>query len=148
MIQILGLGDGDVLRGKKTKSVEKRAKFEKSKTESGMDIKEDKKNSRTETLECRLQSSNDLNHTPLSDSVCGAGEPLKGVVRAPETNKEFEKDVQVRKREGNKDRVKGRVGSTGVVKADSFKSISGQSGGKYDYWEPKNRCAEKVGNIE
>ncbi|KAL2464044.1 uncharacterized protein Fot_52000 [Forsythia ovata] len=139
------LGDGDVLRGKKTKSVEKRAKFEKSKTESGMDIKEDKKNSGTETLECGLQSSNDLNCTPLSDSVCGAGEPLKGVVRAHETIREFEKDVQVRKREGNKYRVKGRVGSTDVVKADSFESISGQSGGKYDYREPKNRSAEKVG---
>ncbi|KAL2534625.1 CW-type domain-containing protein [Abeliophyllum distichum] len=139
------LGDGDVLRGKKTKSVEKREKFEKSKTESGMDIKEDKKNLGTETLEYRLQSSNDLSCTPLSDSVCGAGEPLKGVVRAPETIREFEKDVQVRKREGNKDRVKGRVGSTDVVKADSFESISGQSGGKYDYREPKNRSVEKVG---
>ncbi|KAL2468244.1 Uncharacterized protein Fot_51769 [Forsythia ovata] len=32
-----------------------------------------------------------------------------------------------------------------MVKADSFESISGQSGGKYDYREPKNRFAEKVG---
>ncbi|KAL2505548.1 CW-type domain-containing protein [Abeliophyllum distichum] len=62
------LGDGDVLRGKKTIPVEKRAKFEKSKTKFGRDIKEDKKNSRTETLECRLLSSNNLNCTPLSDS--------------------------------------------------------------------------------
>ncbi|KAL2543658.1 uncharacterized protein Fot_12891 [Forsythia ovata] len=62
------LGGGDVLRGKKIVPVEKRAKFEKSKIEFGMDIKEDRKNSGTETRECRMLSSIDLNCTPLSDS--------------------------------------------------------------------------------
>ncbi|CAI9765879.1 unnamed protein product [Fraxinus pennsylvanica] len=110
-----------------------------------MDIKEDKKISGTETLECRLQSSNDLNCKPISDSVCNAGEYLKGVVRAPTTIRDFESNVPVRKRVGNKNRVKGRAGSAVVVKADSFESISGQSGVKYDYQEPKNRSADKVG---
>ncbi|XP_022842403.1 uncharacterized protein LOC111366019 [Olea europaea var. sylvestris] len=139
------LGNGDVLRGKKTKSVEKRAKFEKSKKEPGMDIKEDKKNLGTETLECRLQSSDETNCKPISDSDCSAGESLKGVVRTPETIREFGRDVLVRKMEDNKDIVKGRIGSADVVKAESFESISGHSGGKYDYQEPKNRSAEKVG---
>ncbi|CAA2983175.1 Retrovirus-related Pol polyprotein from transposon TNT 1-94 [Olea europaea subsp. europaea] len=136
------LGNGDVLRGKKTKSVEKRANFDESKNESGMDIKEDKK---ILTLECRLQSSNDLNCKPISDSVCSAGESLKGVHRTSKTIRDFESDVSVRKGAGNKDRVKGRAGSADVDKADSFESISGQSGVKYDFQEPKNRFTDKVG---
>lgn len=70
---------------------------------------------------------------------------MKGVHRTPKTIRDFESDVSVRKRAGNKDRVKGRAGSADVDKADSFESISGQSGVKYDFQEPKNRFTDKVG---
>ncbi|KAG8372966.1 hypothetical protein BUALT_Bualt12G0122000 [Buddleja alternifolia] len=105
--------NNDVRGGKKAKSVDKSENFEKLENESTVDLNNRKQNNlESEIPECRMQHSHDLNCKPLSDTI------------------REEKDVQVNKKKGNKDSVKGKTVS-----------------GKYDHQESGSSSVEKVTEV-
>ncbi|KAI3459285.1 hypothetical protein Pfo_015948 [Paulownia fortunei] len=120
--------NNDVLGGKKTKSIKMRENFEKSENECMVGLDDRKqKNSESEILESRVQPSHDLYFKPLSDTVREV------------------KDVQVKKRKGSKDGVKGRVVSGDLVKDASVERISPCSRGKHEQQGSRASSVEKLG---
>lgn len=115
--------NNDASRGKKTKAVDKRENFDKSK-----DNLEDldgcvQKTVRGDNMECNMQPFHDLNCKSLPDRV-----------------RDTDKNVLINTRE-SKNRVKGRAVSGDSVKDVSFEHTSDQSHGKYE--QLKSRCSSR-----
>lgn len=67
------------------------------------------------TPDCKDFFSNDLKSTPLSSSICDAGETAKVTAKASAVSKEV-----------NENRVQGRIVSVEALKESSLESVSGQ----------------------
>lgn len=120
--------NNNVFGGKKTKFVDKSGNLEKSEDEFRVDLNDSKPQTLDgRNLECSTQPFNDLTCRPLPDIV-----------------REMEKDVQVKKRKGNKDRVKGNVVSGDSVKDASLEHTSDQSFGKYEQSVSRCSSVEKI----
>ncbi|KAL8047692.1 hypothetical protein ABFS82_07G016800 [Erythranthe guttata] len=115
--------------GNKTKFVDKRQNLDKSEdkrlTAGPSSCKQ--KSLDGKALECNARPFIDANCRPISDTVM-----------------ESENDVQVKKRKGSKDKVKGRAVSGDSVKYASFEHTFDQSCGKIEQLESKCSSVEKT----
>ncbi|KAL8524992.1 hypothetical protein ACS0TY_014573 [Phlomoides rotata] len=119
--------NNDVFRGKDTKFVDKRGKFEKSEDNFIDDPKDcDQKTLGGDNLECSMQPFHDLNCKSL-----------------PEAVRDSDKDDLIKRRKVSKVRVKGRA-SVDLVKDASVEHISVQSYGKYEQPESRGSSVEKI----
>ncbi|XP_020226190.1 uncharacterized protein LOC109807896 [Cajanus cajan] len=119
------VGEGHLLKKRKVTVVDQSEKVHMNANFSENDMKlHVKKKLGNRTPDRKDFLSNDLRSTPLSSSICDAGETAEVTGKAFEVSKEV-----------NKDGVKCRVVSTEVVKEDSLESISGQD---FDKFENKN----------
>lgn len=92
-----------------------------------------KKRLGNKTPECKDFPSDDLKCTPLSSSVCEAGETAEVTCRASEVSKKVKKDG-----------TDGRMGSIEAVKEESIESISGKDFGKSEKQNMGNCSMPKV----
>ncbi|PIN18026.1 hypothetical protein CDL12_09311 [Handroanthus impetiginosus] len=123
-ISVKTLNDG-VLRGKKTKYVDKSRNLEESHHEFLLDHNDFKQ----KILGCdNLDPFCDLNFKPLSDKV-----------------RESEKGLHIKKRKGSKDRVKKSMVSGELLKDTSLERIADQSCGESEQQESRSSSAVKVG---
>ncbi|TKY54131.1 MORC family CW-type zinc finger protein 4 [Spatholobus suberectus] len=119
------VGDGHLLKKRKVTVVDQSEKLHMNGNCSENDMTlHMKKRLGNRTPDCKDFLSNDLRSTPLSSSICDAGETAEVTGKAFEVSKEVDKDG-----------VECRMVSTEAVKEDSLESISGQD---FDKIEKQN----------
>ncbi|KAJ1427281.1 Zinc finger, CW-type [Sesbania bispinosa] len=129
------VGDGHLLKKRKVRMVCQSEKQYMNGICSENDmILHKKKRLENRTPDCKDLLSNDLKCTPLSSSICDAGET------AEVTGKVFEVSKEV----VNKDGVECRTGSLEAVKEDSLESISGRDFDKTEKQNTGNSFSKKV----
>ncbi|KAK3038982.1 hypothetical protein RJ639_027467 [Escallonia herrerae] len=127
------LGDGKVLKAKKTKLLGKNGTLNESKHGNNMGV-EVKMTSPlrtgTEAEICLSKQcvANEVKPKTLSNSTLDSSESLKGDAMTSEAYREAEKDIPVKKREISKGWVKDRLLCTDPVKEETSKSTCQDSG--------------------
>uniref|UniRef100_A0A0R0J8U8 CW-type domain-containing protein n=1 Tax=Glycine max TaxID=3847 RepID=A0A0R0J8U8_SOYBN len=128
------VGDGHLLKKRKVTVVDQSDKQHMNGNHSENDMTlHTKKKLRSRTLNRKDFLSNDLRCTPLSSSICDAGETDEVTVKAFEVSKEVDKDG-----------VKCRMVSTEAVKEDTLESISGQDFDKIEKQNTGSSFMQKV----
>ncbi|KAK7264610.1 hypothetical protein RJT34_32219 [Clitoria ternatea] len=128
------VGHGNVLKKRKVTMVDQSEKQQMNGNCSENDMAlHMKKRLGNKTPDRKDFLSNDLKCTPLSSSICDAGETAEVTGKAFEVSKEV-----------NKDGVECRMVSIEAVKEDSLESISGQDFDKIEKQNTGNRFMEKV----
>ncbi|KAJ1395192.1 Zinc finger, CW-type [Sesbania bispinosa] len=129
------VGDGHLLKKRKVRMVCQSEKQYMNGICSENDmILHKKKRLENRTPDCKDLLSNDLKCTPLSSSICDAGETAEVTGKAFEVSKEVV----------NKDGVECRTGSLEAVKEDSLESISGRDFDKTEKQNTGNSFSKKV----
>ncbi|KAK9288449.1 hypothetical protein L1049_016906 [Liquidambar formosana] len=130
------VGDGEVLKEKKTRLVGRSERLVENKHGNGMDVENgiailSEKKVEIDASEGKGFFSNDLKLMPTSNSVCDVGDSTKGTDWVNEIS-----------REANNEGVKGTLSSPDIAKEESLESISGQDSGKSEKQNAKSSSVE------
>ncbi|KAK2992006.1 hypothetical protein RJ640_014867 [Escallonia rubra] len=144
------LGDGKVLKAKKTKLLlGKSGTLNESKHENNMGVEVKMTSPLRTGMEAEICLSkhciaNEVKPKTLSNSTLDSSESLKGDAMTSEAYREAEKDIPVKKREISKDWVKDRLLCTDLVKEETSKSTC-QDTGMCEQQDSRRSSVDNIG---